>query len=127
MKNYEIRGKSAFYDSVANQTPLFNAAQSKKWLDGIKKEHEVETLYIRTVKNSYYKQSNNGEIKAISLNDFQSEWENCRQSNVMQNNDVKSDNTVDYEQGMTEREKLKRMINDEIESIVAKIRLKIEK
>lgn len=127
MKNYEIRGKSAFYDSVANETPLCNASQARKWLEEINKEHGVETLYIKTVNNSYYKHSVNCEIKAITMNEFQSEWESCKQNFALQDKAANNNGAGNILQGTNERENIKQMIVDEIEAIVAKIKLKIEK
>lgn len=125
MKNYELRGTTAYYDSLVNQTPLLSSSQAHKWFEELRKKHGVETLYIRTINNKYYCRTAGGEITAITKEDFESAWINCEKQESVRQEDARI--TKDVEHVTDERENIKHVISEEIENIIAKIRLKLEK
>lgn len=125
MKNYELRGTTAYYDSLVNQTPLLSSSQAHKWYEELRKKHGVETLYIKTINNKFYCQTAGNEITAVAQEDFEKTWNNCEQPNSVQQKAVPPSKEI--EQVADDRENIKRVISEEIENIIAKIRLKLEK
>lgn len=76
ISNYETRGEAAFYDSVANQTPLVSVAQAKKWSDELF-GGGINTLYIKSLNDTYYRLRHGDNIEAIIAAIFEEEWSNC--------------------------------------------------
>jgi len=77
-KNLVIKKNMAFYDSVKYGEPLVNRKQSKQWFEDLSAD-SIESLYILTKNNSYYKQTKTG-ISLIKFSDYKNEFLNSEEA-----------------------------------------------
>lgn len=68
-ENLIIRANLAFYDSVAAGEPLTSPAQSVAWVNSLA-DKGVETLFVLTNNDKYYRQPLNAKIGIINKKDF---------------------------------------------------------